>query len=739
MDADRRNNFNNNKSVGAVATQSVIENGGSSHTTTNGTISSSTESSDSVEPPKQSFNDNINKDFHENNVCVEQYKSEQCNRIDAELCTDSVKSNDKDSNDLCNILSVGNENGVSNVGLDDSRNFNLNSMSTRAQTQTNNHDKNSSIDKQLNGNDKNCNRSNVQEACVSNGLTIDMDDYQKSRNDENTDNADTTTIITSHNEIDKQIDKTNINGQRINNSANEFDASINSNTVDTVTNTLHDNQLSSVPENQIESNQTTAKLLQNSSEDCISTDTISSNSIDVKPIKCPTDRSQTASESEEIGCKNIEEEQSNDIPCETNQSTKSTMYDDNTLKMPLLGKNATSEKNGTTVYSAINRPNVSKQKGNFNENATDDDKCDAKSVAYNEYVNLLCDTDRNGGSSGVGSIFTKNAKRNGSAESRPLLRQTSCDDGSINQKIQRRSNPRPRSIVKSPSTQNFSSNTGDKFDVNRKPRLSIQCTGSDPERPVLHVQFLSQQHNDSTDSIKRNLLNSVNSPSSGEHESYQNGGSQCDSTMVEKQPEELIHQMPARGILRTSRLRSSISSSSSDSTSSSSDSSSSDDVSQFAEAKPPDGGYGWVIVFASFMVNVIADGITFSFGVIYVELLKYFGEGKAKTAWIGSLFMAMPLLSGPVASFLTDRFGCRRVTIIGSVLGKYRQTFFTFSIFYSKFDVIIKSLFRSSIDWIFCVFVYRFGGNAFLNIWHICRFWLELMLCGCCGYCCLLL
>ncbi|RZF35635.1 hypothetical protein LSTR_LSTR013974, partial [Laodelphax striatellus] len=67
-------------------------------------------------------------------------------------------------------------------------------------------------------------------------------------------------------------------------------------------------------------------------------------------------------------------------------------------------------------------------------------------------------------------------------------------------------------------------------------------------------------------------------------------------------------------------------------------------------------------------VNLIADGVTFSFGVIFVEFLHYFGEGKSKTAWIGSLFMAMPLLSGPVASFLTDRYGCRRVSIVGGVL-----------------------------------------------------------------------
>ncbi|XP_015597797.1 uncharacterized protein LOC107268974 [Cephus cinctus] len=104
------------------------------------------------------------------------------------------------------------------------------------------------------------------------------------------------------------------------------------------------------------------------------------------------------------------------------------------------------------------------------------------------------------------------------------------------------------------------------------------------------------------------------------------------------------------------------------STSTSSSSEDNSSLGQFSEARPPDGGWGWVVVAASFMVNLIADGITFSFGVIFVEFLNYFGEGKSKTAWIGSLFMAMPLLSGPVASFLTDRYGCRRVSIAGSIL-----------------------------------------------------------------------
>ncbi|CAD0254279.1 unnamed protein product [Spodoptera exigua] len=102
--------------------------------------------------------------------------------------------------------------------------------------------------------------------------------------------------------------------------------------------------------------------------------------------------------------------------------------------------------------------------------------------------------------------------------------------------------------------------------------------------------------------------------------------------------------------------------------SSTSSSSSDDEDVSIAEARPPDGGWGWVVVFASFMVNLIADGITFSFGVFFPHFLEYFGESKGKTAWIAGIFMAMPLLSGPIASFLTDRYGCRRMTIFGSIL-----------------------------------------------------------------------
>jgi MFS family permease len=84
--------------------------------------------------------------------------------------------------------------------------------------------------------------------------------------------------------------------------------------------------------------------------------------------------------------------------------------------------------------------------------------------------------------------------------------------------------------------------------------------------------------------------------------------------------------------------------------------------------RPVDGGWGWVVVFASFMCHLIADGCAFSFGVLYVELLDYFGESKGKTAWVGSLFVSIPLITGPIASAVTNRYGCRIATITGRIV-----------------------------------------------------------------------
>ncbi|XP_017752869.1 PREDICTED: monocarboxylate transporter 12 [Eufriesea mexicana] len=83
---------------------------------------------------------------------------------------------------------------------------------------------------------------------------------------------------------------------------------------------------------------------------------------------------------------------------------------------------------------------------------------------------------------------------------------------------------------------------------------------------------------------------------------------------------------------------------------------------------PLDGGWGYIVVLASFLIHVIADGVTYSFGVFYLEFLYYFEEGKGTTAWIASILVGVTLCSGPISSLFVNKFGCRVVTIIGSLL-----------------------------------------------------------------------
>ncbi|KAL1455086.1 hypothetical protein WDU94_009205, partial [Cyamophila willieti] len=98
-----------------------------------------------------------------------------------------------------------------------------------------------------------------------------------------------------------------------------------------------------------------------------------------------------------------------------------------------------------------------------------------------------------------------------------------------------------------------------------------------------------------------------------------------------------------------------------------------DDVLSYCEYNeippPPDGGYGWVIVIASFLCNMIVDGIAYTFGVFLNEFVRAFDEGKGKTAWVGSLLSGMYLSCGPVVSALANKFGCRTVCIAGSIIG----------------------------------------------------------------------
>ncbi|KAH9504477.1 hypothetical protein Btru_062878 [Bulinus truncatus] len=82
----------------------------------------------------------------------------------------------------------------------------------------------------------------------------------------------------------------------------------------------------------------------------------------------------------------------------------------------------------------------------------------------------------------------------------------------------------------------------------------------------------------------------------------------------------------------------------------------------------PDGGYGWVIVIAGLIISFIVDGVTYTFGIFLGSFEEAFQEPKSVIALASSLQVGVYLMVGPIVSILTNRFGCRRIIIIGSLI-----------------------------------------------------------------------
>ncbi|XP_056623907.1 monocarboxylate transporter 9a [Triplophysa dalaica] len=81
-----------------------------------------------------------------------------------------------------------------------------------------------------------------------------------------------------------------------------------------------------------------------------------------------------------------------------------------------------------------------------------------------------------------------------------------------------------------------------------------------------------------------------------------------------------------------------------------------------------DGGWGWIIVLASFMAQLLSFGSPQSVGVLYPEWLIAFQEGKGMTAWVGSMVSGVALITSPVCSACVENFGARPVTVFSGVM-----------------------------------------------------------------------
>ncbi|CAM4782947.1 unnamed protein product [Rotaria magnacalcarata] len=83
----------------------------------------------------------------------------------------------------------------------------------------------------------------------------------------------------------------------------------------------------------------------------------------------------------------------------------------------------------------------------------------------------------------------------------------------------------------------------------------------------------------------------------------------------------------------------------------------------------PDGGWGWIIVFSSFMIHFIMDGITYSMGDVFLHpMMDNLHKARGPVSTIFGILPAITLATGPIATIFTNTYGCRKVTIVGSCL-----------------------------------------------------------------------
>ncbi|XP_022794339.1 monocarboxylate transporter 10-like [Stylophora pistillata] len=88
----------------------------------------------------------------------------------------------------------------------------------------------------------------------------------------------------------------------------------------------------------------------------------------------------------------------------------------------------------------------------------------------------------------------------------------------------------------------------------------------------------------------------------------------------------------------------------------------------FGGTKFQDSLWSWVVCFSAAMCNGINLGFTLSFGVLFPELMRHFNATRGKTAWVGSIGLAMVWFASLPAGYLCDHFGCRITCLLGGLL-----------------------------------------------------------------------
>ncbi|XP_026791432.2 monocarboxylate transporter 2 isoform X1 [Pangasianodon hypophthalmus] len=87
-----------------------------------------------------------------------------------------------------------------------------------------------------------------------------------------------------------------------------------------------------------------------------------------------------------------------------------------------------------------------------------------------------------------------------------------------------------------------------------------------------------------------------------------------------------------------------------------------------SRSSPPDGGWGWVVVFGSFVSIGFSYAFPKALTMYFKEIQRHFGVSYSQIAWVSSIMLAVMYAGGPVSSVLVNRYGSRPVVITGGLM-----------------------------------------------------------------------